>query len=353
MHIKQRDCQKINEVNTFYIQKTLQGKRIQLSPRTFIVKADGRYLAVAFNCFERLAAAFLKIVHVDYFKWRLKAKEFKILTPGDLKAALERPIPPQKPAPEIPIQKVQPPLPDAPIPNQGQPANLLPVQQPPVQQKRDEPPAGYDLERAFEQVRTQAATIAGLNKKYCLFLCRGAEQAVPQNPDEVWVTLDQTYHSPLDPQRLHLQTDINNPQLNKIFGLFDRVILDLASFTAMQTIFPWRPLRDLLKKTPQAELITQTSRHCSPKIFRSENELKGRSISHDFNAREGLFEFPKVIQWDDQKQAQARQEASDAYLAATQKYLHTLFTKVVLERQKPFPCQAGLWDYFVMTGPKA
>jgi hypothetical protein len=59
-----------------------------------------------------------------------------------------------------------------------------------------------------------------------------------------------------------------------------------------------------------------------------------------------------VINWNDQKNAQVKREASEANFAATQKYLHTLFTKVVLERQKPFPCQASLWDYFVMTGPK-
>lgn len=333
MRILQGPASHYTDISQKYIKQTLQGKWHQLKPRTFIGKADSKFVAVAFNCLERVASAFLKIIQIDYYKQLLGVKHFQIINPPKLE-----------------------------IPPAIQPGAAKPHT--PPGQKPAKKPADYDLDKAIDQVRLQAAEIARMNKKLCLFLCRGSQQSVPQNPDEVWVSLDydygRAYKAPSDPKRIHLQMDINDQQrLSKIARLFDKVILDQASFNAVSSEQPWQYLGWLLKKSPEAELITETFRHCAPTFYRVEEDMRRQSNQPNFttrevftNERQAFVTFPIVSTWDAARNEAARREAFEAAVLKTQKYLQRLFTSVELKRQQPFPCQQRLVDHFVMKGPK-
>ncbi|MCE5319250.1 MAG: hypothetical protein LLG04_18040 [Parachlamydia sp.] len=307
MRILQNPCTDYSQIDHKHIQQAIEGKWYQLNSRTFLVKADGKYLAVSFNCLERIAAAFLKIIRVDYFKRIFMAKEFKLLTPRMPQASKEA---------------------------------------------VDQTPAAYDLDRALDQVRAEAARVQGLNKKFCLFLCRGSHQTVPQNPNEVWMSLDRTYNTLID-RRIHVKMDINDPRLSKLLGLFDKVIMDQCSMQFMGHTFPWRVLRGLLKKSPQAELITDNARNIDHEIFQSEADWHRQPINHLFHVRQGHIRFPWVLGWDAAQREVARRNGIEEGYSHLQGYLQTLFNEAVLIRQQPFPCQKGVWDYMVMKGPKA
>lgn len=306
MRIIQQPCQHYSEIDKRHIQRALGGKWHQLTPRTFLVKRDAKYLAVSFHCLDRIAAAFLKIFQIDYFKHLLKAKEFKILNPR---------MPPNS-------------------------AKATPAAQ----------PVAYDLDRTLNQVQAEAARLQGLAKKFCLFLCRGSNQAVPQNPDEAWVSLDIT-HLPSIDGRIHVKMNINDQRLIKLCGLFDKVIMDVASFDLMHHSHPWRSLRELLKKTPQAELIAPV-KNIDARMYQSEEHLQRCSINHQLNASRGDIQYPCVMHWDaEQRKAAKRNGIEEAYPHMT-RYLQSLFQQVILLRQQPFPCQKGLKDYYILKGPK-
>ena len=77
MKIEKGPFQEISQLEP-YKQKVLAG-RFYNCKRTFIVKADDAYLAVTFTIFERLKAAFLKIVGKNYFRDVFKAKKVIII----------------------------------------------------------------------------------------------------------------------------------------------------------------------------------------------------------------------------------------------------------------------------------
>ena len=370
MRVLQGPTSHYSDINSKFIEQTLQGKWHQLKPRAFIAKADGKFLAVTFNCFERLASAFLKIIKIDYFKHILKAKEFRMINPRKEKLQtppIQQPrksdsgnaLPDNTPAEKSFQQrgKANSNIPQKPAPAVRQRGNANPTL---AAQKS----ADYDIDKAIDQVRRQADEITRLNKKHCLFLCRGSQQSVPQNADEVWVSLDNEdggkYTAPTDPSRIHLHMSINDDQrLFKLARLFDKVILDQASFNTIAAVQPWMHLSGLLKKSPHAELITETHRYMSPKLYRSEEELRLESNAPRLttrelfvNEREAFVSYPIVANWDAARNATAKREAEEASLIKTQQYLQQmLFTTVDLKRQQPFPCQERLVDHFVMKGP--
>lgn len=315
MRVLQSSCH-YSHIHPKYIEQALCGKWYQLKPRTFIAKGNDQFMAVSFNCLERLAAAFLKIFQVDYFKRILNVREFRLINPRK-----------EKPQP-IPAQT----------------------------------PAVYNLDHAIEQVRRQTMEVARENKRHCLFLCRSLLQSVPQNPNEVWVTLDneygRAYSAPAD-RRIHLKMDINDERLGQLTGLFDRVILDQASFNALGHDFPWLTLRSLLKKTPDAELITETFRHSEPRIYRDEDQMRLEQNPPPFTSRElfikerqALISFPIVVTWDAAQKATAKRNAAELAIHKIQQYLQTIFTRVE-RRQQSFPFAERLVDHFVMKGPIA
>ncbi|MCE5316399.1 MAG: hypothetical protein LLG04_03425 [Parachlamydia sp.] len=83
MKIEQGPFQAISQLEPQYKEKALAG-RFYHTKRTFVVKTPDAYLAVTFTIFERLKAAFLKIIGKDYFSDVLKAKSVAFVTNNEL-----------------------------------------------------------------------------------------------------------------------------------------------------------------------------------------------------------------------------------------------------------------------------
>lgn len=97
-------------------------------------------------------------------------------------------------------------------------------------------------------------------KKLCLFIGRTENEELPEEEDSIWLSLDcQKVENPKY-SRLHLQADFTNlAHLEKMKGLFDKVIVDFSTFKFMAaTADPWRNLSITLKLSPESTLITET-----------------------------------------------------------------------------------------------
>jgi len=218
------------------------------------------------------------------------------------------------------------------------------------------PPLTTSLEANIEKVYELAHKCQSQNKKLCIFLARGAEQTVPQEPDEMWVSLDITNASPLDSNRIHLQMNLNDGKnWGVICGLFDKVIMDLSAMDILKfPPSPWLKCSELLKNDPKAQLIAETSmpHALSPVPYISEDKPLYSAIAYNINGMKGDVQYPLVLGINQAKQEQLKQNAIMKTTDESQKYLQKFFDSVVLKLQQPFPCQNGLHDYFILTGPK-
>lgn len=114
----------IASINADVKQKVAAGKWCHFS-RIYVLEIDQKYKAVSFNIFERIAAAILKIVKVDFFSKILGNKKVKVLTVAELNSTAvkvnnQNPVPatgktqPKQPEiekkpEEIPLQPLLPP----------------------------------------------------------------------------------------------------------------------------------------------------------------------------------------------------------------------------------------------------
>lgn len=296
MSIIQR-CTHLSLIKPEVVKQSQQGRWYHFS-RTYIVQANSQYIALSLNCLQRLAAAFLRLFHVDYFAKVLKTKDVMLL--------------------EV------------------------------VLDKQDK------VDKTLDQAVAKAAEAHKEKKKLCLFLCRGAEQSVPANSDEIWITLDLTHQKPLDPSRVHLQMDVNDKRLEKIYHLFDKVILDFSCWGIVGTDEPWKKMRNLLKTSPEAELITEMhgNGNCW-KEYHSEEEIQRNPINLDACAKDGSLIVPWIPAWGDQMRDARQREVVLQIKDKIEEYLKTLFHTVIRERNKQFPGTAVTCDYVVMRGPKA
>ncbi|MCE5316691.1 MAG: hypothetical protein LLG04_04930 [Parachlamydia sp.] len=300
MSIIQR-CTHLSLIKAEIVKQCQQSRWYHLS-RTYIVQADSQYTALSLNCLQRLEAAFLRIFSVNYFARVLKTK-VKLLDNKAIAAALD---------------------------------------------KQDK------VDRALDHAVAKATEAKKMNKKLGLFLCRGAEQSVPANGDEIWITLDLTQGKPLDPARVHLQMDANDKRLERIYHLFDKVILDFSCWGIVGDNEPWKKLRNLLKNSPEAELITEMNGNGSNwRQYDSEEEIQRNPIDLDACARHGGMIVPWIPAWGSQTRRVRQHEVVLQIKDKIEEYLKTLFHTVIRERNKPFPCTSVICDYLVMRGPKA
>jgi hypothetical protein len=103
--------------------------------------------------------------------------------------------------------------------------------------------------------RLHAARERGL--KIGIFAGRREEQSVPQEEGWIWCSLDRQRSQSEDPERMHLDMNFNNPEdMQKIQGLFDKVLLDISTVKFMRK--PWMTLQKLLVKEPHATVIVES-----------------------------------------------------------------------------------------------
>lgn len=118
----------------------------------------------------------------------------------------------------------------------------------------------YKHEEAIQNVLRAAEKCAAEGKKFCLYLGRQSHQSLPLNPQEIWVSFDYELVKKIPKGRLHLLMNINDlKETNKIYQLFDKVMLDLSCLKFVQEGGdPWAHMsRQFLKPAPSSELITE------------------------------------------------------------------------------------------------
>lgn len=285
------------------IQKSIDGRWYQLSPRTYIVKADNnRYSVVTLNCFERLKAAFLKIFGVNYFAKILSAKEVTIL---DRVAMMTK-----------------------------EPESVL--------------KARSEHERAFCDFAIKKVESQYYKKKMCLLLSC-AHTKVPQKADENWIWVSDSDNKTKDANIVHLKLKSDDPNYKYLHGVFDKVVVGCCGKKE------WKPLHALLKKNPEAEIIMWSPHEqgTQEEIYKSEDDLRNRPIDYADNAKKGRVVYPTFVpSIDKQKEETYKQEAIKKTIVKMEEHLKTMFHHVTFESKKNFPGNTEKLDFFVLKGPK-
>lgn len=290
--------------------------------RLYFIQTATEVRVVALNCFQRLAAALLKVIRRDYFAIMTGEKSIKRLNP--FAQIFKKDAPVEKPNPAV-AEFAQEPAPPAAKP--------------------------YNLDEQIQAIHHLA--VSHPTKKICIFLGRGAEQTVPQHPDEIWISLDKTNVSPpLDPARIHLQMDFNEQKMAAIQHLFDKALLDLSVLKFFNQFNPWASLRALLKKEPHAELITETSKGLpGAKIYATEAHARAHG-DEEGGGMMGDVYYIHINAHTPQQREACKRQAHEKANANTLQILKNIFQSTTLVRQQPFPCHLGLHDYFILKGPR-
>ena len=113
----------------------------------------------------------------------------------------------------------------------------------------------YSLEAVIERI--VKARAEGFHT--ALFVGRRNDQSVPSEEGWVWFTLDKLMNKE-EECRHHLQIDLNVlPIMQKIYCLFDKVVVDLGVIKAFHGS-PWDNLHPLLFKHEVSQLIVESDR---------------------------------------------------------------------------------------------
>lgn len=203
----------------------------------------------------------------------------------------------------------------------------------------------YSLEQAIIKIRNFAKE----EKKLCLFLGRSDEEVVPQEDDAVWISLDISVSAKPSPNRLHLQMDFNDStEMAKIKGLFDKVIVDQSTFKFIRDK-PWKRLSELLKPSIESLLITEA--HPGSICYFDHNNPKQAELANKSSYEDGGVILPIKAAMDEK----FAQKCEDERLIKVTNYLKTIFKKVTLEQNKPYPYPTkwcdGQSSFFVLNGP--
>jgi hypothetical protein len=119
----------------------------------------------------------------------------------------------------------------------------------------------YSLDDVIEKI----VNLAGKEEvKLGLFVGRNCIETLPEEMDWNWVSLSSMTEDGKPPEgRLHLRIDFNTAQLEKIHGLFDKIIVDRSVLKFFMKN-PWVALSACLKQKEASQLITMPRASCSP-----------------------------------------------------------------------------------------
>lgn len=202
--------------------------------------------------------------------------------------------------------------------------------------------ATYNLEETINKIKLLGEESAKNGKKLGLFIGRQAHEALPtinEDKDVNWVSMDRDLGAIPQAERIHLKLDFNDPlTMSKIAHLFDKVVLDLSCLKFFKED-PWRHMGRLLKKDPEATLITEAS---GKWMYQDKHQLVEPTY---FNGHVYLDEDEKN---NPNNKLLAHLEA--------QKYLKTLFNEATLVLDKTYPYKATYSKevnfHFILKGPK-
>lgn len=114
-----------------------------------------------------------------------------------------------------------------------------------------------NYEEHNERVIKEIEGLAAKGRLLGCFVCRLIDQSLPQDKERTWVSLDIAEFTTV-PQdgRLHLKFDVQNRnQMQRLQGLFDRVVLDWTSILCC--IKPYKDLGLLLRDNEEAQLVIE------------------------------------------------------------------------------------------------
>jgi hypothetical protein len=156
--------------------------------------------------------------------------------------------------------------------------------------------------------------------KLALFVGREAEQSIPDETGWVWCSLNSAkLQRPLGKDRLHLPIDFNTTDIQKIHGLFNKVVVDYSTLKFFDGA-PWLALKKTLAQKPESELVTEDS----PMKIAIASQKK-------FDGVFGKASWP-LLEW-----AQWREKGLPQLIAAQRKHLEVHFGQVeYLEGDYPY-----------------
>lgn len=230
----------------------------------------------------------------------------------------------------------------------------------------------YDLGYAIERVHKLSEALFKKKEKLCLFIGRTPGETFPgfgqDKPDvETWVSLDtlksfygmKSFHSvkggPFIPgKQLHLQLNMNdNESLKKIYGLFDKVVVDFSTLKFHsgkdQT---WYSLGKLLRPQEGSQLITETSNFS---LYPVSEIIKLMPIA---DRDLPLYKLINLESYEEAKQKWT--DNRDNRIFAKLKS-EGCFSNVVLEAKSPYPYMyqhhvyphiSPICPYFILSGPQ-
>lgn len=199
----------------------------------------------------------------------------------------------------------------------------------------------YDLDEVVLKIKTLQIE----NKKLCLFVGRTNDEQLPQEDNVEWISLDSYFNPDSLIDRLHLRIDFNNAeQREKIYGLFDKVVVD-QSVLKFLSDKPWKNLAKILKPSADSELIMEDDPGmiCFP---------VNPSLIKENDYKNALKNYPIEAALD----PALREKMDHDFKIKVKGYLQKLFTQVTHEQKKPFPYRTnyceGQSSFFILKGPK-
>lgn len=98
-----------------------------------------------------------------------------------------------------------------------------------------------------------------LDKKICLFMCKRENEELPKEEGCLWVSGDIEVSGIISATRLHIWANFNvEQQLEKFYGLFDKIVIDQSSVKFLGNNFASRFIK-LLHPSPDAEFIFENT----------------------------------------------------------------------------------------------
>lgn len=171
--------------------------------------------------------------------------------------------------------------------------------------------------------------LANTNKKVCAKIGCTDVEPLPTDTgeaadDEIWISIDkEKIGLQENSKRIHLQLDLNNPHQNfqKIQSCFDKIVLDINVLYFLHND-PFRTIGSLLRTGENSIFITESHEGYLPRF--------GDEITDDIDVTKG--DAVPIVSGK-----LSPEEAIKTFNEKRKKYLETLFTKVQLVTQKPFP----------------
>lgn len=183
--------------------------------------------------------------------------------------------------------------------------------------------------------------LAQEGKSLGCFLCRWECQSLPIEENRIWISLDKgDLQKRPDKNRLHLVMDLENEQqMQKLQGLFDKVILDVNSLKFFKK--PFRNFGLLLKDHQDSELVIEARVDWFGSDFRLPSSVNVENGDYVINSKD----FPK-----DRGSIYPFWKAN--LYPQLEAHLKTLFQEVVYHEKEPWPCESYKNNFFTLRGPK-